>query len=97
MTKFGQAEFADFITETFVKNRLEKLLAENEKTSLNSRNSEDIYKKFPSSKDAAQEVIKVIGFILGAVFGGTAGVFAMCLCKAASDADKCMNQTDNED
>ncbi len=28
MTKFGQAEFADFITETFVNNRLEKLLAE---------------------------------------------------------------------
>ena len=53
MTKFGQAEFADFITETLVKNRLEKLLAENEKTSLNSKNSEDIYRNFPSSKDAA--------------------------------------------
>lgn len=53
MTKFGQAEFADFITETFVKNRLEKLLAENEKMSLNSRNAEDIYRKFPSSRDAA--------------------------------------------
>lgn len=53
MTKFGQAEFADFITETFVKNRLENLLAENEKTSLNSRNTEDIYKEFPSAKDAA--------------------------------------------
>lgn len=53
MTKFGQAEFADFITKTFVKNRLEKLLAENEKTSLNSRNTKDIYKKFPSSRDAA--------------------------------------------
>lgn len=53
MTKFGQAEFADFITETFVKNRLEKFLAENEKTSLIGKNSEDIYKKFPSSKDAA--------------------------------------------
>ncbi len=51
MTKFGQAEFADFIMETFLKNRLEKLLAENEKTSLNSRNKEDIYKNFPSSKD----------------------------------------------
>lgn len=51
MPKFGQAEFADFITKTFVINRLEKLLAENEKTSLNSKNSEDIYKNFPSSKD----------------------------------------------
>lgn len=53
MTKFGQAEFVDFITETFVENRLEKLLEENEKTSLNSKNTEDIYKKFPSSRDAA--------------------------------------------
>ena len=53
MIKFGQAEFANFITETFVKNRLEKILVENEKTSLNSRNTEDIYKNFPSSKDAA--------------------------------------------
>ena len=52
MTKFGQAEFADFITEVFVKNRLEELLAENEKTSLNNRNTEDIYRKFPSAKDA---------------------------------------------
>jgi hypothetical protein len=41
--------------------------------------------------------IKVLGFILGAVFGGTVGVFAMCLCKAASEADKCMNQTDFKD
>lgn len=39
----------------------------------------------------------MLGFILGAVFGGTAGVFAMCMCKAASDADKCMNQTDFKD
>ena len=53
MTKFGQAEFANFIAEIFEKDKLEKLLTENEKTSLNSRNSEDIYKKFPSSKDAA--------------------------------------------
>lgn len=53
MTKFGQAEFADFITEIFMKSRLEQLLTENEKTSLNSRNSEDIYRNFPSSKDAA--------------------------------------------
>ncbi|MCM1227643.1 MAG: hypothetical protein NC320_09550 [Clostridium sp.] len=53
MTKFGQAEFADFITEVFVRNKLEKLLADNEKTSLNNKNSEDIYRKFPSSKDAA--------------------------------------------
>ncbi|HEZ7987139.1 MAG TPA: hypothetical protein RWO09_09460 [Ruminococcus sp.] len=53
MTKFGQAEFANFIAEIFVKDKLEKLLAESEKTSLNSRNTEDIYRKFSSSKDAA--------------------------------------------
>lgn len=53
MTKFGQAEFANFIIQNFVKNRLEKLLAENEKTNLNSKNTEDIYRKFSSSKDAA--------------------------------------------
>lgn len=95
MTKFGQAEFADFITETFVKNRLEKLLAENEKTSLNSRNAEDIYRNFPSAKDAAQED-EMLGFIIGMFIGGNIGVFAMCLCTAASDADKCMDSTDSD-
>lgn len=36
----------------------------------------------------------MLGFILGTIFGGTARVFAMCMCKAASDADRCMNHTD---
>ena len=35
-------------------------------------------------------------FILGLMVGGTTGVAAMCLCKAASDADKCMNITDSD-
>lgn len=39
----------------------------------------------------------MIGFLIGLVVGGTVGAFAMCLCKAASDADKCMNQTNYED
>lgn len=39
----------------------------------------------------------MLGFILGSIFVGTVGVFAMCLCKAASDADRYMNHTDNED
>ncbi len=39
----------------------------------------------------------MLGFILGMIFGGTTGVFTMCLCRAASDADKCMNQTDFKD
>ncbi len=41
--------------------------------------------------------INVFGFLIGLVIGGAAGVFAMCLCKAASDDDKCMNQTDYKD
>ncbi|MBO5320284.1 MAG: DUF3789 domain-containing protein [Ruminococcus sp.] len=39
----------------------------------------------------------MLGFIIGLMVGGTAGVFTMCLCRVASDADKCMNQTDSED
>lgn len=39
----------------------------------------------------------MLGFILGTIFGGTVGVFAMCLCKAASDADRYMNHTDYKD
>lgn len=37
--------------------------------------------------------IKVLGFILGSILGGTAGVLAMCFGRVASEADKCMNQT----
>ncbi len=39
---------------------------------------------------------KMIGFILGTFFGGIVGVFAMCLCKAAGQADK-MNCTDHDE
>ncbi|WP_337403358.1 DUF3789 domain-containing protein [Porcipelethomonas sp.] len=39
----------------------------------------------------------MLGFILGSILGGTAGVLAMCFCRVASEADKCMNQTDYED
>lgn len=35
-------------------------------------------------------------FILGLMVGGTTGVAAMCLCKTASDADKCMDSTDSD-
>ena len=30
----------------------------------------------------------MIGFIIGAMFGGCVGVVVMCLCKAAGDADR---------
>ena len=52
MTKFGQAEYIDFMARIF-SDKLDKILKENEKQNLNIRNAEDIYKKFPSSKDAA--------------------------------------------
>lgn len=52
MTKFGQAEYIDFMARIFA-DKLDKILEENEKQNLNSRNSEDIYRNFPSSKDAA--------------------------------------------
>lgn len=38
----------------------------------------------------------MVGFIIGLMVGGTTGVFAICLCKAASNADKCMDLTDSE-
>ncbi len=38
----------------------------------------------------------MIGFIVGCMVGGTVGVFTICLCRAASDADKCMDSTDFE-
>ena len=52
MSKFGQAEFAEFLAEIFVKNKLDKILESTEKKNFSSRNAEDIYKNFPSSRDA---------------------------------------------
>ncbi len=53
MTKFGQAEFAEFLAKLFMESKLSKMLETEEKQSFSSRNKEDIYKEFPSSKDAA--------------------------------------------
>lgn len=38
----------------------------------------------------------MIGFIFGTLFGGIVGILAMCLCRVASDADKCMDYTDSD-
>lgn len=38
----------------------------------------------------------MIGFIVGAFFGGIVGVFAMCLCQATGQADR-MNYTDHDE
>ncbi len=37
----------------------------------------------------------MLGFILGSMFGGTVGVFTMCLCTAASRADEELNSMHN--
>ena len=52
MTKFGQAEYNDFMARIFA-DKLDKLLKESEKQDFNNRNTEDIFRKFQSSKDAA--------------------------------------------
>mgnify|MGYP001030441990 CR=1 FL=1 len=52
MTKFGQAEYCDFMAKVFA-DKLDKILEEIEKKNFNIRNTEDIYKQFPSSRDAA--------------------------------------------
>ena len=39
----------------------------------------------------------MLGFIIGLMVGGTTGVFAMCLCTAASEADRCMDSTDSDE
>ena len=96
MTKFGQAEYNDFMARIFA-DKLDKILEATEKQNFNNRNTEDIYKEFASSKDAAQGGIKMLGFIIGIFIGGIIGVFAICLCKAASEADKCMDSTDSEE
>ena len=38
----------------------------------------------------------MIGFIIGCMVGGTVGIFTMCLCRTAAEADKCMDSTDFE-
>ena len=52
MTKFGQTEYNDFMARIFA-DKLDKLLKESEKHNYINRNTEDIYKEFASSKDAA--------------------------------------------
>ncbi len=52
MAKFGQAEYSDFMAKVFA-DKLDKILETTEKQNFNSRNTEDIYKEFVSSKDAA--------------------------------------------
>lgn len=36
----------------------------------------------------------MIGFVIGPLVGGTAGVFTMCLCTTAKQADENMSNSD---
>lgn len=53
MTKFGQAEFAEYLAELLMESKLSKILETAEKQNFSSKNAEDIYKEFSSAKDAA--------------------------------------------
>ena len=53
MTKLGQAEFAEFLVELFMESKLGKMLETAEKQNFSSKNTEDIYREFPSANDAA--------------------------------------------
>lgn len=52
MTKFGQAEYCDFMARVFA-DKLAEILEQTEKQNFSSKNTEDIYGQFPSSRDAA--------------------------------------------
>lgn len=38
----------------------------------------------------------MIGFIIGAMVGGCIGVAVMCLCRIAADADRNMEEKEND-
>ena len=50
MTKFGQAEYGDFMARMFA-DKLDEILEAAEKQNFSSRNTEDIFREFTSSKD----------------------------------------------
>ena len=53
MMKYGQAEYLEKIAKAIVEHKLDEILEATEKQDFNIRNTEDIYKEFASSKDAA--------------------------------------------
>ena len=52
MSKFGKAEYCDFMARVFA-DKLEEILDADDIQYFNSNNTEDIYGQFPSSRDAA--------------------------------------------
>ena len=89
MTKFGQAEYNDFMARIFA-DKLDKLLKESEKQNYINRNIQRIC----VVKRRSIGGIALLGFIIGLIIGGTVGVFAMALCITAGQADKRENCTD---
>ena len=85
MTKFGQAEYNDFMARIFA-DKLDKLLKESEK-----QNYICVIKR------RSVGGIEMLGFVIGIFIGEIIGVFTMCLCRATSEADKCMDSTDSEE
>ena len=94
MTKFGQAEIMDYFMKQFIQEH-SAWFSEDQVDVINMRNTQDAY-NYPSSKDAAQGEIEMLGFIIGLIIGGTVGVFAMALCITAGQADKRENCTDSD-
>lgn len=43
MTKFGQAEFAEFLANIFIENKLDKILETLQKQDFSNKNTDDIY------------------------------------------------------
>ena len=54
MTKFGQAEYSDFMAKVFA-DKLDEILETAEKQNFNNKKTEDIYIQCPSSWDAAED------------------------------------------
>ncbi len=97
MTKFGQAEYSDFMAKVFA-DKLDEILETAEKQNFNNKNTEDIYSQFRLQKGCSVGGIgMLVGFLIGLLVGGTGGVITMCLCTATGQADKHENCTGSDE
>lgn len=56
MTKFGQAEYCDFMARVFA-DKLDEILDADDKQNFNSKNTEDIYGQFRLQGTQREEVL----------------------------------------
>ena len=56
MTKFGQAEYSDFMARVFA-DKLDEILEQTEKQNFSSKNTEDIYGQFRLQGTQREEVL----------------------------------------